>query len=63
MRFYNYSCQLHNKALTCTLSDVANQIEIKYQLEKLFLIPYFVTGCEENHFYILQFGQTEASIY
>ena len=33
MRFYIYSCKLHNKALT--LSDFANQIEIKYQLEKL----------------------------
>ena len=32
MRFYIYSCQLHNKALTCTLSE----IEIKYQLEKFF---------------------------
>ena len=32
MRFYIYSCKLHNKALT--LSDFANQIEIKYQLEK-----------------------------
>ena len=31
-RFYIYSCKLHNKALT--LSDFANQIEIKYQLEK-----------------------------
>ena len=36
MRFYIYSCQLHNKALTCTLSDFAKQIEIKYQLEKFF---------------------------
>ena len=33
MRFYIYSCKLHNKALI--LSDFANQIEIKYQLEKL----------------------------
>ena len=33
MRFYSYSCKLHNKALT--LSDFAKQIEIKYQLEKL----------------------------
>ena len=33
MRFYIYSCKLHNKALT--LSDFAKQIEIKYQLEKL----------------------------
>ena len=36
MRFYIYSCQLHNKVLTCTLSDFAKQIEIKYQLEKFF---------------------------
>ena len=33
MRFYIYSCKLHRKALT--LSDFANQVEIKYQLEKL----------------------------
>ena len=33
MRFYIYSCKLHNKALT--LSDFAKQIEFKYQLEKL----------------------------
>ena len=63
MRFYIYSCQLHNKALTCTLSDFANQIEIKYQLENSFLIPYYVTGCKESHFYSLPLGQTEASIY
>ena len=35
MRFYIYSCKLHNKALT--LSDFAKQIEFKYQLEKIVI--------------------------
>ena len=63
MRFYIYSCQLHNKVLTCTLSDFAKQIEIKYQLEKFFFNSLLCNRVQRKSFYSLPFGQAEASIY
>ena len=30
---------------------------------RYFFRNFYITGCKENHFYSLQFGQAEASIY
>ena len=63
MRFYIYSCQLHNKALHVLSQTLPNKQKLNTSQKNSFLIPYYVTGCKENHFYSLPFWQAEASIY
>ena len=51
------------KHLHVLSQTLPNKQKLNTSQKNSFLIPYYVRGCKENHFYSLPFGQAEASIY
>ena len=46
--------------LDVPLDDIKE--DTKYKLTSQEIIAWLISGCKENHFYSLPFGQAEASI-
>ena len=66
-RFIGFTCEVVKSVawkptmhLDVPLDDIKE--DTKYKLTSQEIIAWLISGCKENHFYSLPFGQAEASI-